>query len=135
MRAFLAGLVVAVALSLYSSAAMAGWSVPRVLSVARPSSYARADLAVDVRGDAAMVWETVGSWPVESHGRRCSPSPTTHGCFPVVVVHVAARTARGRLVTRKLWSGRMDPTMHLSVVLGREQPVRRAALSGNLSAR
>jgi hypothetical protein len=36
-------------------------------------------------------------------------------------VHVAVRTADGRLVTRTLWSSRINPSMHLSVVLARGQ--------------
>jgi hypothetical protein len=100
-----------------SSVALAGWSTPRVLSLAHFSPYASTAVAVDSRGDAAVAWETVGSWPVESHGRRCSPSPTRPSCFPVSTVHVAVRTASGRLVTRALWSSRINPTIHLSVVL------------------
>ncbi|HYB23572.1 MAG TPA: hypothetical protein VED41_07230, partial [Solirubrobacteraceae bacterium] len=118
-------LAVAFAMSLLSltcsSVALAGWSVPRVLSVAPSSPYANSALAVDGRGDAAVAWETVGSWPVQSNGRRCPKTQSTTGCLPVSSVHVAVRTADGRLVTRTLWSSRINPTMHLSVVLGRGQ--------------
>src|ERR1019366_7725195 len=92
-----------------SGAALAGWSAPRALSVAPSSPYANRAVAVDSHGDAAVAWETVGSWPVESHGHRCPPAPSTRSCFPVSTVHVAVRTAGGRLLTRGLWSSRINP--------------------------
>ena len=46
---------------------------------------------------------------------------STTGCLPVSSVHVAVRTADGRLVTRTLWSSRINPSMHLSVVLSRRE--------------
>lgn len=104
-----------------STVALAGWSAPRELSVAPSSPYANTAVAVDARGDAAVAWEAVGSWPVQSHGRRCPKTQSTTGCLPVSSVHVAVRTADGRLVNRTLWSSRINPTIHLSVVLGRGQ--------------
>jgi hypothetical protein len=121
MRSFVAALAAIVMLLPCSSVALAGWSVPRVLSVTRSSPFASTAVAVDSRGDAAVAWETVGSWPVQSHGRRCPKTQSTTGCLPVSSVHVAVRTADGRLVTRTLWSSRINPTIHLSVVLGRGQ--------------
>ena len=118
MGRFVAVSAVAAALLVFPSAALAGWSAPRVLSFAHYSSYANTAVAVDSRGDGAVAWESVGGWPAASQGRRCSPSPTRQGCFPLSSVHVAVRIAGGALVTRTLWSGRVDPTMHLSVVIG-----------------
>ncbi len=117
MMSLLTAVAATVVLFVWSATALATWSMPRVLSVTRFSPYAGTAVAVDSRGDAAVAWETVGSWPVQSHGRRCLPGATTRGCFPVSSVHVAVRTARGRLVTRTPWSGRINPSMHLSVVL------------------
>jgi hypothetical protein len=117
MRSLVAAFAAMVMLSMCSSVALAGWSTPRVLSVARFSPYAGTAMAVDSRGDAAVAWETVGSWPAQSHGRRCPRGTTTAGCFPVSSVHVAVRTARGRLVTRTPWSSRINPSTHLAVVL------------------
>jgi hypothetical protein len=121
MRSFVVAVLASVLLLAGSSVASAGWSVPRVLSLARSSPYAAAAVAVDSRGDAAVAWETVGAFPIESHGRRCPKTQSTPGCLPVSSLYVAARTARGRLVTRTLWSSRINPTIHLSVVLSRGQ--------------
>ena len=97
--------------------ARADWSPARVLASGSPSPFARVASAVDARGDAAVAWETVGPWPARSAGRRCSPSPTRAGCFPVTTVRVGVRLASGRLLTRTLWSQRADPGMQLSVVM------------------
>ena len=121
MRAFAATVVASVLLLAGSSVASATWSGPRVLSLARSSPYSAAAVAVDSRGDAAVVWETVGSFPIRSHGRRCPKTPGTTGCLPVSSVHVAVRTEAGRLVTRTLWSSRINPSVSLSVVLSRRE--------------
>jgi len=117
MRSFVASVATSVVLLAGSSVALAGWSVPRVLSLAHSSPYAHTAVAVDARGDAAVAWETVGRWPVESHGRRCSPSPTRASCFPVSTVCLSVLTAGGRLVTRTLWSSRTNPSIYMSVVV------------------
>ena len=117
MRSFVAVAATVMLLLLCSSVALAGWSAPRVLSLSHYSPYAHTDVAVDARGDAAVAWERVGSRPVESHGRRCSPAPTRASCFPVSSVYLSVLTTDGRLVTRALWSSRINPTIDLSVVV------------------
>ncbi len=118
MRSFALTAAVALVFLACAADALAGWSAPRVLSRAHYSAVAIPVVAVDARGDAAVAWETVGSWPKQSHGRRCSPSPTRRSCFPVSSIHLAVRSASGQLLTRTLWSSRINPTIVLSVVLG-----------------
>jgi len=101
MRTLTATLGAIVSLLACCSSAFAGWSVPRSFGVSR---YASSAVAVDARGDAAVVWATHGN-PGFGPTFRTS-------------VHVTVRTASGRLSTRTVWSSGDAETEDLSVVLG-----------------
>ena len=104
MRLFGASLAATLVLLLCPGCALAGWSVPRSFAVGAPSVESPA-VAVDSRGDSAVAWETV----------RAKTARTRF----LVTVHVAVRTASGRLIMRTLWSSHVVQTPLLSVVLGR----------------
>jgi hypothetical protein len=86
-----------------SSSAFAGWSAAQSFGASR-YEHAREAVAVDARGDVAVAWATRGN--PESGPPRYRTS-----------VHVAVRTANGRLLTRTVWSSHAE-TNSLAVAIG-----------------
>ncbi len=98
---FAATLAAVLMLLLCSSMAFAGWSAPQSFGVSR---YATTAVAVDAHGDAVVAWATRGSPAI---GPRFHTS-----------VHVAVRTANGRLSTRTVWSSNDAEPLSVSVGIG-----------------
>jgi len=120
--AFAVALVVSAGLlAARAQPAVADWSAPTVVPGVIRSVYSNLALAVDGRGEAAVAWESNGPFPARWQGHPCSPAPVRAGCFPLTAVHLAVVTASGRLVTRMLWSQRVDPGMRISVVINHSE--------------
>ncbi len=97
--------------------AIARWSAPLALSQARNSPYTAPVVAVDSKGDAAVAWQTVSGFPPSSQDRACALAPMRRSCYPIVVLHLLVRDARGRTVRRTVALGRVNPTLRLSLAL------------------
>jgi hypothetical protein len=95
------------------SAAHANWSAPVTLS--RTSVWPAA-VAADSAGDSAVAWATVRALPPKSMDRYCALHPFKRSCYGISSVHLAVRTSRGRVVTRKVWEGRSGE-MGMSLVI------------------
>jgi len=99
---FAAALAAAVALSVCASSALAGWSAPQsFMGSTDPSGTA---VAVDSRGDAAVVWRTGGFL------RGLTAYSDS--------VQLVARLASGRLVTRTVWRSHVAQVRSVSVAIG-----------------
>ena len=85
---FAAALATALVLLVFPGFALARWSAPQSIAGRGPAA-----VAVDSKGDAAVVWDTV---------RNKTTRPRCLHCL--ATVHVAVRTASGRLIMRTLWA-------------------------------
>lgn len=95
--------------------ARAGFSAPLPLP---QSSVWPSAVATDSAGDSAVAWVSFRSLPPASMRSYCSLHPFKVACSGVAGVHLAVRSARGRLLTRTVWEGRSGMT-GMTLVIGR----------------
>lgn len=113
-RSLVALAVVLASLALPATAA-AGWSAPATLP---HSSVWPSAVAADSAGDSAVAWTTFRSLPSTGMRHYCSLHPFKATCSGIAGVHLAVRSADGRILARTVWEGRAGET-GMSVVIGR----------------
>jgi hypothetical protein len=100
-----------------ATGAHAAWSKPFALS---PASVWPSAVAADSAGDVAVAWATFKGRAPSSMNRYCVLHPFKQSCYPTGQLHLAVRTASGRVVSRTVWEGKSGET-GMSVVIGRGQ--------------
>jgi len=98
-------------------AAHAAWSGP--LTLTRSSAWPAA-IAADSAGDAAVAWATEKGRVPSSMNRYCALHPFKPSCYAITQVHLAVRTASGRVVSRTVWEGKSGE-VGMSLVISRGQ--------------